>query len=219
MIPRVLELEVMNTAEEACDYDAMDHTEVNRVFVREFLEIWDGAVPILDVGTGTAQIPIELCRQSPDAKIIGIDLSEQMLALGNANVQKARLNERIRLELVDAKAMRYADGHFAAVVSNSIIHHIPSPAGVLAEMARVVRSGGTIFVRDLLRPESGNRLRELVTLYAGESNEHQQKMFAESLHAALTLDEIRKLVSDLGLESGDVRQTTDRHWTWASRRK
>ena len=57
------------------DYDAMDHSAVNRVFVQDFLAVWDGGLSILDVGTGTAQIPIELCRQSPAAKIVAIDLA------------------------------------------------------------------------------------------------------------------------------------------------
>ena len=64
MLKRVLEPEAMDTPDEAHDYDAMDHSTVNRVFVADFLSVWDGGTPLLDVGTGTAQIPIELCRQS-----------------------------------------------------------------------------------------------------------------------------------------------------------
>ena len=56
MLPRVLEPEVMDSAEEAHDYDAMDHGTVNRLFVEDFLAGWDGSNPILDVGTGTAQL-------------------------------------------------------------------------------------------------------------------------------------------------------------------
>src|SRR2546425_991525 len=65
VLPRVLEPEVMDWAEEARDYDAMDHAAVNRAFVADFLAVWDGAGPVLDVGAGTAQIPLELCRQRP----------------------------------------------------------------------------------------------------------------------------------------------------------
>src|SRR6476620_5625595 len=64
MLPRVLEPEVMDTPEEARDYDAMDHSAVNRVFVADFLAVWDGRGPVLDLGTGTALVPIEFCRQS-----------------------------------------------------------------------------------------------------------------------------------------------------------
>ena len=58
-----------------------------------------------------------------------------------------------------------------------------------------------------------------MTTYAGDANAHQQKMFADSLHAALSLDEIRRLVSTLGFDFADVQQTTDRHWTWISRQR
>jgi hypothetical protein len=41
-------------------------------------------------------------------------------------------------------------------------------------------------------------------------------MFADSLHAALSLDEIRALVSSLEFPPGSVQQTSDRHWTWVA---
>lgn len=214
MLPRVLETEVMDTAEEARDYDAMDHTEVNRLFVKDFLAGWTGSNPILDVGTGTAQIPIELCRQDPHAEIIAIDLAEHMLALGRRNVAAAGFADRLRLELVDAKGLPYEAGRFGAVISNSIVHHIPEPVQVLRDMWRVLRPGGGIFVRDLLRPADLTSLDRIVSTYAGDSNAHQQKLFRDSLHAALTLDEIRVLVQQLGTDPASVRQTSDRHWTW-----
>ena len=93
MLSRVLEPEVMDTPEEARDYDAMDHAAVNRAFVADFLAVWDGRDPILDVGTGTAQIPIELCRQSPTARVVAIDLAEHMLRVGRDNVRRAGLDE------------------------------------------------------------------------------------------------------------------------------
>lgn len=214
MLPRVLEPEVMDTPEEARDYDAMDHSTVNRVFVADFLAVWRGQGPVLDVGAGTAQIPIELCRQHPTVHVTAIDLAEEMLRVARANVTKAGLEKRIALERQDAKQMRYDRGAFAAVISNSIIHHIPEPGAVVGEMIRVVQPGGTIFVRDLLRPADLPTLKHLVATYAGAANAHQQKMFAESLHAALSLQEIRDLVAKHGHDPARVQQTTDRHWTW-----
>ena len=161
MLPRVLEPEVMDTLEEARDYDAMDHSTVNRVFVADFLTVWGGQGPVLDVGAGTAQIPIELCRQHPTVNVVAIDLAEEMLRVGRMNVAKASLDKRITLERQDAKQMRYDRGAFGAVISNSIIHHIPRP-GVVGEMIRVARTGGTIFVRDLLRPADLPTLQHLV---------------------------------------------------------
>jgi ubiquinone/menaquinone biosynthesis C-methylase UbiE len=219
MLPRVLEPEVMDTPEEARDYDAMDHSEVNRVFVADFLRVWDGRGPVLDVGTGTAQIPIEFCRQSPTGDVVAVDAAGQMIAVAKENVRRAGLESRITLQLVDAKGMPFADGSFAAVMSNSIVHHIPDPRTVFAEIARVAAPGATIFVRDLLRPADRETLERLVETYAAGANEHQRKMFAESLHAALTVDEVRELVAGVGFDPTGVRQTTDRHWTWAVRQQ
>jgi ubiquinone/menaquinone biosynthesis C-methylase UbiE len=214
---RILEVEVMDTAEEARDYDAMDHSAVNRVFVQDFLAVWQGANPVLDVGTGTALIPIELCHQNA-ARIVGIDLAENMIAVGRENIRRAGLEERIRLERIDAKKMPYADGHFAAVISNSIVHHIPNPAAVFAEMVRVVAPDGTLFIRDLLRPTDEASLTQLVELHTVGANTHQKQMFADSLHAALTLGEVKTIVQSLGFDPAAVKQTTDRHWTWAAGR-
>jgi ubiquinone/menaquinone biosynthesis C-methylase UbiE len=213
-----LEPEVMDTPEEARDYDAMDHSEVNRLFVADFLKHFSGAATILDMGTGTAQIPIELCRQAPTAQVHAIDLAEHMLRLGEENVRRAGFQERIRLRKVDAKRLPFADKSFAAVMSNSIVHHIPEPAAAMAEMVRVTSPGGALFVRDLLRPPTLEKLREIVQTYAADANDHQQKMFGDSLHAALTLEEVRDIVRGLGMDPEEVRQTSDRHWTWAARR-
>jgi ubiquinone/menaquinone biosynthesis C-methylase UbiE len=218
MLPRILEPEVMDTPEEARDYDAMDHSAVNRVFVADFLAVWDGANPIIDFGTGTAQIPIELCRQSPTARVIAIDLAEQMLLVGRENVRRAGLQDRIELRHVDAKGLSFADESFGAVISNSIVHHIPRPAAVLAEMVRVAAPGALLFIRDLLRPADELTLMRLVATYAADANDHQRQMFADSLHAALTVQEIGELIAALGFDPATVRQTTDRHWTWVARK-
>jgi ubiquinone/menaquinone biosynthesis C-methylase UbiE len=218
MLPRTLEPEVMDSAEEACDYDAMDHAAVNRAFVADFLAAWDGRSPVLDVGTGTAQIPIELCRQHAAARVTGVDLAEHMLHVGRDNVRRAGLEGCIRLECCDAKRLPHADGSFAAVISNSIVHHIPQPRAVLAQMVRVLAPRGVLFVRDLLRPEDEAALGRLVDLHAAGANDHQRQMFADSLHAALNLDEVRALVTGLGYDPAGVRQTTDRHWTWSAAR-
>src|SRR5204863_38591 len=107
MLPRVLEPEVMDSAEEARDYDAMDHSTVNRVFVADFLAAWRSPRRgrILDCGTGTAQIPIEFCRQSREGCIVAVDAARHMLAVAQANVRRAGLEERIELQFTDAKKL------------------------------------------------------------------------------------------------------------------
>lgn len=217
MLPRVLEPEVMDTPEEARDYDAMDHSVVNRVFTADFLSFHPRPTgTLLDVGTGTAQIPVELCRTMNGFDVLAIDAAQHMLTLARVNIDRAALASRIQIEKADAKQLQYANGSFTSIISNSIVHHIPDPFEAIAEMVRVCAPGGTVFVRDLLRPPGEVTLKLLVDTYAARANDHQRKLFSDSLRAALTLSEIQTLVAQLGFARTTVRQTSDRHWTWAA---
>ena len=238
MLTRRLEPEVMDTVEDAHDYDSMDHSTVNRVFVDDLLtfrrrtrESSDRSLTtsatvaaahqflnVLDVGTGTALIPIELCRREVTCRIVAIDLAAEMLKLAGSNIACANLASRIQAEQIDAKHMPYGAGAFDAVISNSIVHHIPEPRAVFTEMLRVLRPNGVLFVRDLLRPSSQAEVDHLVATYAGQENAHSQQLFRDSLHAALSLAEVRELAVAGGIAASTVQQTSDRHWTLAWRK-
>ncbi|QDU96284.1 class I SAM-dependent methyltransferase [Lignipirellula cremea] len=214
MLPRVLEPEVMDTLEEATDYDQMDHSGVNRAFVADLLAA--GPVPgdLLDLGTGTAQIPILLCEQTDDCRVFAVDMSVSMLDQARYNIEIAGLIERIFLQQIDAKKTPFADNLFDSTVSNSIVHHLPDPVAAIREAVRVTKPGGRIFFRDLFRPETDAEVEQLVQTYAGRENEHAQKMFDDSLRAALRVDEFQAIVAELGFDPGTVAATSDRHWTW-----
>jgi ubiquinone/menaquinone biosynthesis C-methylase UbiE len=222
MIARVLEAEAMETAEEVRQYDAMDHSEVNRRFVADFLAAHGPCRggSILDIGTGTARIPIALASTDSRAQVLALDLSSTMLAQARINIDSAGLTPRIRTHKGDAKALvqEFGEGAFEGVISNTIIHHIPDPLPALETMARQVAAGGTLMIRDLARPGSLGEITRLVELYAAGESSEARALFEASLHAALTLDEIQSLVRDLGLLPADVTMTSDRHWTWTWRR-
>jgi|SRR5579883_787025 len=225
MLARTLEPEVMDTAQEAADYDAMDHSAVNARFCDDLLAVLPRPARVLDVGTGTALIPIELCRRAPGARVDALDLAAHMLAVARRNVERAGLSDRIRLQLADAKSTGEPDGAYEAVVSNSIVHHIPDPRDLLREMVRLVARGGVLFVRDLVRPESEAEVGRLTATYAAvpagldpetkAMHERQANLFAASLRAALTVAEVRAMVAPLGIPADAVRATSDRHWTLA----
>jgi ubiquinone/menaquinone biosynthesis C-methylase UbiE len=222
MIARVLEPEAMETAEEVRQYDAMDHSEVNRRFVADFLAAHGPCRggSILDIGTGTARIPIALASTDSRAQVLALDLSSTMLAQARINIDSAGLTPRIRTHKGDAKALvqEFGEGAFEGVISNTIIHHIPDPLPALETMARQVAAGGTLMIRDLARPGSLGEITRLADLYAGGESPEARALFEASLHAALTLDETQSLVRDLGLSPADVTMTSDRHWTWTWRR-
>jgi ubiquinone/menaquinone biosynthesis C-methylase UbiE len=192
----------------------MDHSRVNIAFVDDLLRAGFTGGDVLDLGTGTALIPIEIVKRGLECRIMAADAAIAMLERARLNLEIAGMTRVIQLSHCDAKGMPYASGMFDWVISNSIVHHIPDPIQVLREAWRVTRVGGSLFFRDLLRPETEAQLQLLVDTYAADCNEHQRQMFDDSLHAALSLTEIRDLIADFGCAAKSVSATSDRHWTW-----
>src|SRR5512143_2828042 len=95
MLARVLEPEVMDTVADAEEYDAMDFTEANTLFAEDALELakplGDRRLRVLDIGTGTAQIPILMLERRGDLDVTAIDLAREMLRVAARNVAAAGL--------------------------------------------------------------------------------------------------------------------------------
>jgi len=226
MLTRTLEPEVMDSADDAREYDAMDHAAVNEVFVGDLLVAlsdWSLKRPVqsgraelrvLDLGAGTAQIPIELARRVSNVHITAVDAAASMLELARANIAAEKLYDRIDCVLADAKQLPFANGSFDVVISNSIVHHIPEPRMVIAKAIRVTAPGGLQFHRDLARPSDEPALQILVSTYAAEATPYQRNLFADSLRAALTSQEMADLAASFGFARESVSMTSDRHWTW-----
>ena len=225
-LPRTPEPETTDDPSEAEAYDRMDHAAVNEAFVAEFLELVrqspsaaklrDGVNPlrILDVGTGPARIPIALGRRPIFARMTLTDLDPAMAALARRNVTASGLHGGTSVQRADGRRLPFRDGTFDAVISNSLLHHLPEPGAVLAEMRRVLRPGGVLFVRDLFRPASAEQVEPLVGQYGGET-ERGGELLRASLHAALTADELREACAAAGLPAEWVQVTGDRHLTLA----
>jgi ubiquinone/menaquinone biosynthesis C-methylase UbiE len=139
-----------------------------------------------------------------------------MLTLAEKNVAAADLTTRVMLVHADAKRLPFDSGEFDVVMSNSIFHHIPDPEIVIAEADRVTAPRGLHFHRDLARPLNEKALLEIVVSYAADATPYQRRLFTDSLHAALTTEEMGDLVAGAGFERETVRMTSDRHWTWAA---
>ena len=125
-LTRTLEPEVMDTVDDAREYNRMDHSAVNKLFVDEYLALIQSAgktlgpldddnpedngdpaevertrlgriADVLDVGTGTALIPIELCKRTEEVRVMAIDLAVNMLELAIYNHEVASLRDRVSL--------------------------------------------------------------------------------------------------------------------------
>ena len=210
---RILEPEVMDSFEDAEAYDAMDHTEVNIAFLERVLELGARKGRFLDVGTGPAAIPIMLAQRLPAVEVIGIDLSPNMLELGDFHITEAGLTDRITLAQADAKDLPYPSQFFDAVLSNSIIHHIPDPLPMLREVSRVIRWNGLILIRDLIRPKTTEAALGLVEQHASGATPYQKKLFYDSYLAAFTISEVEDMLVQVNLPGTVVVRSSDRHWS------
>ena len=210
---RILEPEVMDTIEEAKAYDDMDFLEVNTAFVNRLIDLGISDGHFLDLGTGTARIPIILAKRVPNVQITAIDLSSNMLNIGQKHVNQAELTNRISLKKADAKNLPYTNQSFDGVFSNSIIHHIPDPSAVILEIKRVLKPQGLLYIQDLLRLESTTAIEKIVDTNAKDETQYQRKLFRDSLFAALTVDEVETIIRKTEVTNTKIAQNSDRHWS------
>jgi ubiquinone/menaquinone biosynthesis C-methylase UbiE len=231
-LARVLEPEEMAGADEAAEYDAMDFSATDDAFARRaaelarlqtrtaepvMAELGRPVMWIIDIGCGNAKIPLAIASLAPASRVCAVEMSGEMLAVAVRNREKADSAAR-KTAFVrgDAKNLPFASGSVGLVVSNSLIHHIPDPSRVFTEVARITQNSQSqprVLIRDLLRPETEARLAEIAAKYSGGWSPLQMRLYKDSLHAALSLEEVRAYASDAGLQGVCVEQITDRHWS------
>ena len=112
---------------------------------------------ILEVGVGTG---ISLPGYSRQNRIIGIDLSEEMLRKAQRRVAELSLTNVETLEVMDAEHLSFADASFDAVVATHVISTVPNPEAALDECARMLRPGGEMILLSRIGADTG--LRHLV---------------------------------------------------------
>jgi len=93
---------------------------------------------VLDVATGTGAVARELLRQKGCA-VVGVDQSPEMLA-----VAREHLPATVKLVEASAEHLPFEDASFDALTVTYLLRYVDDPGATLAELARVVRSGGTV---------------------------------------------------------------------------
>lgn len=98
---------------------------------------------VLDVASGTAGVAIQLARRT-SAKVVGLDLTEEMLRRGQRNVEAVGLAERVSLTIGKAEELPFPDAVFDALTFTYLLRYVADPQVTLEELARVVRPGGAV---------------------------------------------------------------------------
>jgi demethylmenaquinone methyltransferase / 2-methoxy-6-polyprenyl-1,4-benzoquinol methylase len=98
---------------------------------------------VLDVAAGTAGVSLQLAART-GARVIGLDLTEQMLRRGAQNIAAAGACGRVRLVNARAERLPLPDASVDALTFTYLLRYVSDPQATLAELARVVRPGGTV---------------------------------------------------------------------------
>lgn len=114
-----------------------------------------GSDEVLDVASGTADVALAIARRTPGLRVVGLDPSAGMLAVGRRKAEAAGLAEVVELVVGDAQAMPFADDRFAGATIAFGIRNVPDRLAGLREMTRCVRPGGVVAVLELGEPRDG----------------------------------------------------------------
>ncbi|HEV7267385.1 MAG TPA: metalloregulator ArsR/SmtB family transcription factor [Falsiroseomonas sp.] len=102
---------------------------------------------LLDIGTGTGRL-LELVAPRAE-RVLGVDMSRDMLALARARLAERGLADRVAVRQADMYRLPFADAGFDAVALQMVLHYAEDPPAALAEAARVLKPGGVLLVADL----------------------------------------------------------------------
>ncbi|MEM9831804.1 MAG: bifunctional demethylmenaquinone methyltransferase/2-methoxy-6-polyprenyl-1,4-benzoquinol methylase UbiE [Bacteroidota bacterium] len=106
---------------------------------------------ILDIATGTADFAIEALALNPD-KVIGVDISEGMLAMGHKKLKRRQLDDRIELQLGDSEGLRFNDNVFDAAIVAFGVRNFETLHDGLKDIFRVLKPGGRLVVLEFSKP-------------------------------------------------------------------
>lgn len=139
-------------------YDALNHLlsfNVDKVWRRKTAKVVAKSNPkaILDLATGTADLAIELAKRNPQARIIGVDFSEKMLAIGKEKVLQQNFEDQIELVQGDAANLPFPDNSFDAVTIAFGVRNFEDLDKGLSEILRVVKPEGQVVILEFSNPE------------------------------------------------------------------
>lgn len=120
---------------------------------------------VLDVATGTADLAIEAAQRLHPRSVVGVDIAEEMLAVGREKVQRLGLEDVVSLRRGDAERLPFSDRQFDAALVAFGVRNFEDLGKGLAEIQRVLKPGGALVVLEFSRPRAFP-VKQLYALYS-----------------------------------------------------
>jgi trans-aconitate methyltransferase len=216
---RIPEPELMTDEDQAVAYANADFEEPHNHFIELLKKTVGGQLSdsgiAMDLGCGAADISIRFIRAYPHYKIDALDGAEAMLVEGVKAINAAGLTQGINLVHAHLEETTLADQQYDLIFSNSLLHHLHEPM-LLWNAIKNAKGNPSVFIMDLMRPESDEEVDVLVHKYAKGEPEILQRDFYNSLKAAFTLNEVELQLNTAGLGRFKVSVVSDRHLTISS---
>lgn len=140
-------------------YDFLNHflsMGIDKLWRKKAISLLKDLQPkqILDIATGTGDLAITAAKKLKPEKIIGIDLSQKMLAYGRLKIKKKNLGSIIELKQGDSENIEFADNNFDALTVAFGVRNFENLDKGLNEMYRVLRSGGKAIILEFSKPRT-----------------------------------------------------------------
>lgn len=119
--------------------------------VRRILQELAPGDNVLDVGTGTGEIPLRICHAV--SRLEAVDASREMIAVARDNA-KLRGARNVTFSVHNSYNLPFRDGTFDAVIVSNLLHIVEHPADVLAEARRVLKTDGRLIAPTYVGRES-----------------------------------------------------------------
>lgn len=143
---------------------------------------------ILDIATGTADMALMAYKLLKPAKIVGIDISAQMLEVGRKKIEKEGLGDKIELQGGDSETINFAENTFDAVMAAFGVRNFENLEKGLTEMLRVLKPGGQLVILEFSTPKR-KAVRGLYNLYMGIVAPQVARWFRQNKEAYQYLNE------------------------------
>ncbi|MBI4945545.1 MAG: bifunctional demethylmenaquinone methyltransferase/2-methoxy-6-polyprenyl-1,4-benzoquinol methylase UbiE [Bacteroidetes bacterium] len=132
-------------------------------FINSEFKIQNSEFVLLDVATGTGDFAIDAVALNPK-EVIGIDIAEDMLAIGRKKLEQKRLSHIIKLQQADSENLPFPENYFDAATVGFGVRNFENLEKGLSEICRTLKKGGTFAVLEFSIPEKFP-MKQLYNLY------------------------------------------------------
>jgi ubiquinone/menaquinone biosynthesis C-methylase UbiE len=164
---------------------------------------------ILDIGTGSGYLPIEIVKIAPNIKVAGIDLTPKLIQIARSNAAEASISNQVKFEVSNANRLKFEDNSFDMVISTGSFHSWKKPVRVIDECYRVLKPGAQAWIYD----PADIATEEIAGLWRKRKLKRRDRFayrWASLTHRimarACTVDEIHQIVSKTKFKDYEVEQ-------------